>query len=51
MINTYYCPHPDNPAYMIALMYSTRLAPGAAPFTQDSDLDSLAQSLTFQLLP
>jgi hypothetical protein len=50
VINTYYCPHPDNPAYIIALMYSTRLAPGAAPFTKDSDLDSLAQSLGFNTL-
>lgn len=47
LIDSYTCPHPDDPSYLIEIMYSVRLPPGGQPFTRDADLDDMANSLKF----
>lgn len=50
LIDSYTCPHPDDPTYFVEIMYSVRLPPGGKPFTRDADLDDMANSLQFTSL-
>ncbi len=44
------CPHPDFPAFVVTVMFSTRMAPGVSPISIDADGFSAQQSLKFARL-